>query len=559
MGIVLASNFDVKTGLSLDSRYNADTILDRNSIPVGIRYDGMQCYVKEDESLYILSGNDLSDNNNWTKSPYAKDYMPISGGTFTGQVDWYFGGDDTLELSISKDNGIVSRNDYTSSAGSKLVIAGGEITITDNYGDFKTILGGNGLRLCEYGQTPNDIVSGCVAIGGNNKLVNDTCSIGINNTVEIIDGYNCLTAGRYLSITSSGEGMYQIFGQYNEVIDSYPNPEGANYPTDKNIFIIGVGTSDTNRKNGLVLYPTGNLDILGDIKLFAGTSNEIPSLKNYIDNMVISANGLRYKGNLVPTSTTPGKLTPAGSVGDMYLSTGSGYINGVKVESGDMIICCTDTAAATSSTYSTIKNNWNIIQANVDVMKGATSTAAGQAGLVPMPEATTETQFLSNAGTWKGITTNNISHGDSETLNSWISETETNIGDLTTLTTTNKDSLVEAVNEVSYNNPRYFWLTVTPSDSTYTVNNDAYDNRIKSIRIYSGGQFDQDDTLTIKEGNRTLKTFSNFSMEGVYLYEFGDMIVINSGNLTAELSSTSSSTYSYLDITIETVPNNVNA
>ena len=137
MGIVLASNFDVKTGLSLDSRYNADTISDRNSIPVGIRYDGMQCYVKEDESLYILSGNDLSDNNNWTKSPYAKDYMPISGGTFTGQVDWYFGGDDTLELSISKDNGIVSRNDYTSSAGSKLVIADGEITITDNYGDFK--------------------------------------------------------------------------------------------------------------------------------------------------------------------------------------------------------------------------------------------------------------------------------------------------------------------------------------------------------------------------------------------------------------------------------------
>ena len=574
MGIVLASNFDVKTGLSLDSRYNADTISDRNSIPVGIRYDGMQCYVKEDESLYILSGNDLSDNNNWTKSPYAKDYMPISGGTFTGEINWDVGDPEDVGLSISS-SGISSYNrnldnEFSNPGnedGSYLTIKDGSLIIKDRYGDFTSSISGAGIRLCELTYPTNDVSCGTVTIGHNNLVRGDIkLVVGAYNKLYGIDGsVGSIAIGRGLqsSILPDNEwplGIYQLFGQYNAIIDRYEDPEGTYDQEDnKNIFIIGVGTSDTNRKNGLVLYPTGNLDILGDIKLFAGTSNEIPSLKNYIDNMVISANGLRYKGNLVPTSTTPGKLTPAGSVGDMYLSTGSGYINGVKVESGDMIICCTDTAAATSSTYTTIKNNWNIIQANVDVMKGATSTTAGQAGLVPMPEATTETQFLSNAGTWKGITTNNISHGDSETLHSWISETETNMGDLTTLTTTNKDSLVEAVNEVSYNNPRYFWLTVTPSDSTYTVNNDAYDNRIKSIRIYSGGQFDQDDTLTIKEGNRTLKTFSNFSMEGVYLYEFGDMIVINSGNLTAELSSTSSSTYSYLDITIETVPNNVNA
>ena len=42
-------------------------------------------------------------------------------------------------------------------------------------------------------------------------------------------------------------------------------------------------------------------------------------------------------------------------------------INGVKVEIGDMLICNTDnTVAATSSNYSTIKNNWDFIQANLD-------------------------------------------------------------------------------------------------------------------------------------------------------------------------------------------------
>lgn len=564
MGIVLASNFDVKTGLSLDSRYNADTISDRNSIPVGIRYDGMQCYVKEDESLYILSGNDLSDNNNWIKSPYAKDYMPISGGTFTGEINWDVGDPEDVGLSISS-SGISSYNhnlnnefnDPGGADGSYLTIKDGSLIVKDRYGDFTSSISGAGIRLCELGYPSNDISYGTVAIGYNNFIRGDTKLVvgAFNKLYGIDNSVGSIAMGRGLqsSILPDNEyplGIYQLFGQYNQIIDRYEDPEGTYDQEDnKNIFIIGVGTSDTDRKNGLVLYPTGNLDILGDIKLFAGTTNEIPSLKNYIDNMVISANGLRYKGNLAPTSTTPGRLTPAGSVGDMYLSTGSGYINGVKVESGDMIICCTDTAAATSSTYTTIKNNWNIIQANVDVMKGATSTAAGQAGLVPMPEATTETQFLSNAGTWKGITTNNISHGDSETLNSWISETETNIGDLTTLTTTNKNSLVEAVNEANKYVPYHAQLelcAVTSGTSLYEIDVDSVINSVSIIVNTNNDVLDQNDKLRIKVGNDNIGTYENLSMQGTYVYYEKKSL-----NYGGKLSATVETTKDYFDIIIE--------
>ena len=73
-----------------------------------------------------------------------------------------------------------------------------------------------------------------------------------------------------------------------------------------------------------------------------------------------------YKGIIAGTSTSPGKYTPAAMVGETYRVSTAGYVNGIKVEVGDILICVTDTVAATSSNYSTIKSNWNIIQSNLD-------------------------------------------------------------------------------------------------------------------------------------------------------------------------------------------------
>ena len=65
-----------------------------------------------------------------------------------------------------------------------------------------------------------------------------------------------------------------------------------------------------------------------------------------------------YKGTIAATATSPGAYTPAADCGHTYRASAGGYINGVKVEIGDILICTTDsTAQATSSNYSTIQNN----------------------------------------------------------------------------------------------------------------------------------------------------------------------------------------------------------
>lgn len=77
---------------------------------------------------------------------------------------------------------------------------------------------------------------------------------------------------------------------------------------------------------------------------------------------------LRYMGTIAGSSTAPGGLTVAANKGDVYKVTSKGYVMGAKVEVGDMLICNKDgTAAATSSNYTTIAANWDIIQTNVDV------------------------------------------------------------------------------------------------------------------------------------------------------------------------------------------------
>ena len=233
MGIVLASNFDVKTGLSLDSRATADTINDRDNIPKEVRYEGLGCYVKEDGCSYKLIGG--IENSNWTLIAYAKDYVPKTGGAFTGSVT--------------------------------------------------------------------------------------------------------------LPITS---------------------------PTDD--------AEAVNKKY----------------------------VDSKIDSMAIASNAMRYKGNIAGVNTSPGAYTPEAEVGDFYVISTEGYLNGIKLEVGDSIICVTDTAAANSSNYTDIKNNWNYIQSNVDIFIGATSDTAGKSGLIPTPPINSQTMYLKGDGTWSSISQSDV-------------------------------------------------------------------------------------------------------------------------------------------------------
>ena len=99
--------------------------------------------------------------------------------------------------------------------------------------------------------------------------------------------------------------------------------------------------------------------------------SEITALIDAVEEKVDTIAGfdaLRYMGTIAAGTTAPGGLTVKADKGDVYKVTGSGYVMGVKVEAGDMLICSADgTAAATSSNYASIATKWDIIQGNVDV------------------------------------------------------------------------------------------------------------------------------------------------------------------------------------------------
>lgn len=122
----------------------------------------------------------------------------------------------------------------------------------------------------------------------------------------------------------------------------------------------------------------------------------------FVKQAFAAVDAIVYKGTVVPTATAPGVYTVAANKGDLYKATAAGYVNGVKVEAGDMLICNTDsTAAATSSNYTTVKANWDIVQTNTEVFTGATASANGTVGLVPAPTSGNQAKFLRADGTWQ--------------------------------------------------------------------------------------------------------------------------------------------------------------
>lgn len=65
-----------------------------------------------------------------------------------------------------------------------------------------------------------------------------------------------------------------------------------------------------------------------------------------------------------------------------------------KIEPGDMIVCIGDYNSAFKIA------DWTVVQNNIDVMVGATSSSSGAKGLVPAPAVANKGNFLKGDGTW---------------------------------------------------------------------------------------------------------------------------------------------------------------
>lgn len=115
--------------------------------------------------------------------------------------------------------------------------------------------------------------------------------------------------------------------------------------------------------------------------------NAIETAKSYADSILSSNNSMLFKGALEAGISSPGTYTPMADVGNTYVVTfgngayrdSVGYINGVSVEVGDLLICKEATAASDGTNWKEVSKKWTYVQTNTTgVVSGPSSATIGQ-------------------------------------------------------------------------------------------------------------------------------------------------------------------------------------
>ena len=115
--------------------------------------------------------------------------------------------------------------------------------------------------------------------------------------------------------------------------------------------------------------------------------NAIETAKSYTDSILGSNNAMLFKGALEAGISSPGTYTPMADIGNTYVVTfgngtyrdSVGYINGVSVEVGDLLICKEATAASDGTNWEEVSKKWTYVQTNTTgVVSGPSSATIGQ-------------------------------------------------------------------------------------------------------------------------------------------------------------------------------------
>lgn len=265
---------------------------------------------------------------------------------------------------------------------------------------------------------------------------------------------------------SFGSGTYDSLGRitsYTAATSSQHIDHVKQSIEEANLFyLLGstvntASTGETVKNTGVYISFDGITPQLNVAKLKVGGINNIlignganDNLGTYIANEVDKAKtqALVYQGTITPpagtTESSPYVLEITGVTnGDVYKVIGSGYIqlkNGsVKfVKSGDLLIAKaesgvfkewdfvpsgdeeetfikfgTDTLSGTITfdgngvSYNSTSKTFTFNDTTYEAFKGATSSAAGKAGLVPAPTSSQVNYYLSGSGNWKALPTIN--------------------------------------------------------------------------------------------------------------------------------------------------------
>ena len=121
-------------------------------------------------------------------------------------------------------------------------------------------------------------------------------------------------------------------------------------------------------------------------------------VQNVVNEKIAASDAMIYKGTIGTGGTITSLPNIGYKTGWTYKVITAGTYAGQVCEIGDMIIALND---GPSSGSSVVNADWTVVQNNVDVMTGATSSTAGTKGLVPAPASGNQNKFLRADGTWQ--------------------------------------------------------------------------------------------------------------------------------------------------------------
>lgn len=277
----------------------------------------------------------------------------------------------TLEYLNKKIDAVDSRDAF-----SKFAVDGQTTIEADEAGDTLTLVGSRGVTLTTNATTDTLTIEGpdlssyatTVSIASPAAGQVQLTRNGTAQTAVSISGWSDLqpksTAVTHTASTAVGSTSQGVYIASNGAATAMSATiGGATTPVYLSSGVITAGTA---------LGDAAYKGVATSVRASTSASDDVlateKAVRAAVDGILAEKDALVYKGTVAGTATAPGAFTVAANKGDVYKVSAAGYVNGVKVEAGDMFICNTDsTAAATSTTYSTVQAKWDVIQTNLDV------------------------------------------------------------------------------------------------------------------------------------------------------------------------------------------------
>ena len=563
----LFNSFSMSTNKPIDDRFLVDTMAELLTIPDYTKYSGMQVYVTENNTRFKWNSND---------SKYEIEHVGFCSGSTAPNADQYASGD--IYINTTNGDVYYKEYTSTTNTISwsyKLNIIGpkgdaGDEGIRGPRGSYwytgNTITGGATTGTVYPNSGISQAAYGDMYINDAGEIYNCTLAGDPNTALWVYTGV-IITGpqGEKGSLWYSGTG---ITGNDGSQSLTFPNSGVAAAALDD--YYLNTTTGNVYKCTKAGPPATATWIYTGCILGPEGPQGETG------DQGETGATGLRgscvFVGNGLLGPTTNGTFTYPPiqteldfdvNSGDLYLNSNYGHIyqsdgtgkanavtwNRVAVLMGSKIYVGTaiDGISGSSSTYPSsgieYSNNydiyintdngsiymctkegkvndaiWGFWMSLMDALspfRGASSTTAGETGLVPAPTAGADNRYLSADGTWKTVD----------------SGSKTGVDYLIVTDTT---TLEDVYNEFNDSTQKVLVLiqnsTTASSNSIITYVSKSEDN----ITISGLASYDSDNLMVIKMSGVSTDTIADISMSSAKLATINDINALDTRLTTVE-------------------------